>query len=83
MTPSPLLKKLVMGSKAMQSFSKDQSIIDAVEFMSEKLDTLSQSELASRLTLNCVNCYVEPQRLHNLSITIMDVSFDTHLFFMF
>ncbi len=83
MTPSALLKKLVMGSKAMQSFSNDQSIIDAVEFMSEKLDTLSQSELASRLTLNCVNCYVEPQKLHNLSITIMDVSLDTHLFFMF
>jgi maspardin len=83
MTPSALLKKLVMGSKAMQSFSNDQSIIDAVEFMSEKLDTLSQSELASRLTLNCINCYVEPQKLHNLSITIMDVSLDTHLFFMF
>ena len=74
MTPNPLLKKLVMGSTSMQSFSKDQSIIDSIEFMSEKLDSLSQPELASRLTLNCMNCYVEPQRLHKLNITLMDVS---------
>ncbi len=74
MTPSALLKKLVMGSNSMQSYSRDQSIVDSVQFMSERLNSLSQSELASRLTLNCVNCYVEPQRLHNLDITIMDVS---------
>ncbi|CAG2106824.1 unnamed protein product [Medioppia subpectinata] len=73
MTPTPLLKKLVMGSSSMQTTSRDQSILDAIEFMSDKLDTLSQPELASRLTLNCLNCYVEPQRLQKLDITLLDV----------
>lgn len=39
-----------------------------------QLDGLSQSELASRLTLNCMNCYVEPQKLQGVDVTIMDVS---------
>ena len=38
-----------------------------------QLDNLSQQELASRLTLNCMNCYVEPQKLRDLDITVMDV----------
>jgi maspardin len=38
-----------------------------------QLESLSQKDLASRLTLNCVNCYVEPQKLNGLSITILDV----------
>ncbi|XP_054159506.1 maspardin-like [Oppia nitens] len=74
MTPSALLKKLVMGSSSMITTSKDdQYIIDAIEFMSERLDTLPQPELASRLTLNCISCYVEPQRLNNIDITLLDV----------
>jgi len=73
MTPTTLLKKLVMGSSSMQTNSTDQSILDAIEFMTQKLDTLSQPELASRLTLNCLNCYVEPQRLQKLDITLLDV----------
>ena len=42
-----------------------------------QLDGLNQSELASRLTLNCMNCYVEPQKLQGVDVTIMDVSNDT------
>jgi maspardin len=38
-----------------------------------QLESLSQKDLASRLTMNCVNCYVEPQKLNGLSITILDV----------
>lgn len=37
------------------------------------MESLNQSELASRLTLNCSPCYVEPQCLSNLPVTIMDV----------
>jgi len=39
------------------------------------LDALSQQELASRLTLNCVSCYVEPQNVQVLSsdVTLMSV----------
>ena len=38
-----------------------------------QLDSLGQKELASRLTLNCVNAYVAPQKLKALPITIVDV----------
>lgn len=38
-----------------------------------QLESLTQQELASRLTLNCVSCYVEPQRVLPLPITILDV----------
>ncbi|PVD20118.1 hypothetical protein C0Q70_20612 [Pomacea canaliculata] len=43
------------------------------------LDGLTQQELASRLTLNCMNCYVEPQKLRDVDITIMDVFDDCAL----
>lgn len=38
-----------------------------------QLESLTQTELASRLTLNCIPCYVKPQLLSDLPITIMDV----------
>jgi maspardin len=38
-----------------------------------QLESLSQKQLASRLTLNCVGCYVEPHKLSGLSMTILDV----------
>ena len=37
------------------------------------MESLTQPELASRLTMNCVSCYVQPQKVCNLPITIMDV----------
>lgn len=38
------------------------------------MDSLSQQDLASRLTMNCINCYVEPQKLSYIDIvTIIDV----------
>lgn len=74
MTPSYMLKKLVMGHSHLQFCTYDRSIARSVEFMAERLDTLSQPELASRLTLNCANCYVEPQRFQSIPVTILDVS---------
>lgn len=38
-----------------------------------QLESLTQSELASRLTLNCTPCYITPQSLNNIPITVMDV----------
>lgn len=38
-----------------------------------QLDSLTQSELASRLTLNCLRSYVEAHKLINLQVTIIDV----------
>lgn len=77
MFPAVVLKRMIMGN-----FSKgylESSIADSIDFMVEKLDGLSQSELASRLTLTCMNCYVQPQKLHDLPITIMDVFDDSAL----
>ena len=39
-----------------------------------QLDTLERAQLASRLTMNCVDNYVEPQKLKDVYVTIMDVS---------
>lgn len=39
-----------------------------------QLDSLTQQDLASRLTLNCVNCSVEPHKLQYIQhVTIIDV----------
>lgn len=35
---------------------------------------LDRSQLASRLTLNCTDSYIEPQKLKDVYVTIMDVS---------
>lgn len=74
MMPSMVLKKLIMGDSATVLASRDPTILDSIYFMRERLDQLSQSELASRLTLNCMNCYVEPHKLQTCAITIVDVS---------
>lgn len=69
--PSLVLKKMVMGN--FESEKVDGEIIEAIDFMVERLESLTQPELASRLTMNCVNCYVQPQKISQLQITIMDV----------
>lgn len=53
-----------------------------------QLESLGQSELASRLTLNCQNSYVEPHKIRDIPVTIMDVSFLSvkpmlYLFYMY
>ena len=40
-----------------------------------QLDTLERSQLAARLTLNCSDNYVEPQKLKDVYVTIIDVSY--------
>ncbi|XP_060527071.1 maspardin-like isoform X2 [Cylas formicarius] len=72
MLPSLVLKKMLM-SNFEPTPSKDADMISAIDFMVERLDTLSQSELASRLTLNCVRGYVEAHKLADIPITIVDV----------
>uniref|UniRef100_A0A8C6QMM5 Maspardin n=1 Tax=Nannospalax galili TaxID=1026970 RepID=A0A8C6QMM5_NANGA len=51
----------------------DPMISDAIYFLVDRLECLGQSELASRLTLNCQNSYVEPHKIRNIPVTIMDV----------
>ncbi|XP_065672762.1 maspardin isoform X2 [Hydra vulgaris] len=71
MLPGFLLKKMIMGNFQIEDVDPDTA--DAIDFMVERLDSLNRTAIASRLTLNCTNSYVEPQRLHGIQITILDV----------
>ncbi|XP_067929109.1 maspardin-like [Watersipora subatra] len=77
--PAVMLKKMVMGN--FDSQAMDRQMYAAVEFMNAKMDSLSQQELASRLTLNCVSCYVEPQNVQvdSSDVTLMNVFDDQAL----
>ncbi|XP_025267782.1 maspardin-like [Camponotus floridanus] len=60
--PSMVLKK-------MENFATekvDGEMIKAINFMMEQLESLTQPELAFRLTMNCINCYVQPQKICHL-----------------
>ncbi|MEE6526055.1 hypothetical protein FKM82_026459, partial [Ascaphus truei] len=69
--PAFMLKKIVLGNFA--SGPVDPVMADAIDFMVDRLESLTQSDLASRLTLNCQNSYVEPHKIQNIVVTIMDV----------
>ncbi|KAL1110478.1 hypothetical protein AAG570_008006, partial [Ranatra chinensis] len=71
-TPALVLKKMILANFTPEH--QDSRIIKAVDFMVERLDSLSQQDLACRLTMNCMNSYVEPQKLSHLQgVTIIDV----------
>ncbi|XP_068212331.1 maspardin-like [Palaemon carinicauda] len=70
MLPATLLKKMIIGRFPRKLM--DSQIADSIDFMVERLDSLSQSELASRMTLNCFSSYVEPQKVQ-VEVTILDV----------
>ncbi|XP_040198242.1 maspardin [Rana temporaria] len=69
--PAFMLKKILLGN--FSSGPVDPVMADAIDFMVDRLESLNQSELASRLTLNCQNSYVEPHKIRDLAVTIMDV----------
>ncbi|KAK4306618.1 hypothetical protein Pmani_021569 [Petrolisthes manimaculis] len=70
MMPGTLLKKMIIGRFPRKLM--DHNIADSIDFMVERLESLGQSELASRLTLNCSADYVQPQNV-KVSVTIVDV----------
>uniref|UniRef100_A0A8C5S4G2 Maspardin n=1 Tax=Laticauda laticaudata TaxID=8630 RepID=A0A8C5S4G2_LATLA len=70
--PAFMLKKIVLGN--FSSGPVDPEMADGIDFMVDRLESLGQSELASRLTLNCQNSYVEPHKIRDVPVTIMDVS---------
>ncbi|XP_067827764.1 maspardin isoform X2 [Heptranchias perlo] len=69
--PAFMLKKIVLGNFATGPV--DSKMADAIDFMVDRLESLGQGELASRLTLNCQNSYVEPHKIKDVPVTIMDV----------
>ncbi|KAG8145183.1 hypothetical protein E2320_013547 [Naja naja] len=69
--PAFMLKKIVLGN--FSSGPVDPEMADGIDFMVDRLESLGQSELASRLTLNCQNSYVEPHKIRDVPVTIMDI----------
>ncbi|ESO08233.1 hypothetical protein HELRODRAFT_190950 [Helobdella robusta] len=70
--PNLVLKKLVLSDLKRTKISR--SIDESIEFMKASLDNLTQEELSSRLTLNCVNDYVQPQFLRHVKIMVIEVN---------
>ncbi|XP_065059614.1 maspardin-like [Rhopilema esculentum] len=69
--PGFVLKKMIMDN--FSSEEVDPDIADSTDFLVERLDSLGRNEIASRLTLNCMDAYVEPQKLRDVTVTILDV----------
>lgn len=59
------------GFNAQDVESND--IANAIGFMTERLHSFSQNELASRLTLNCTPNHVRTQNLGDIPITILNL----------
>jgi maspardin len=66
-----MLKRQIMINLPSENLEID--VANSIDFMVERLDGLERNQLASRLTMNCSNNYVEPQKLNDVYITIMDV----------
>jgi len=72
-TPGFVLKNMILSS-----FDTDAALVspppvaDALDFVSEQLETMYQGDLASRLTLNCTSLDCHGIRLEAEKITIID-----------
>jgi maspardin len=77
MLPALVLKRMVIGNFERENVDREMS--DAVDFLVESLDSLSQRELASRLTLNCRSASVDTRRIASLPITLMDANDESAL----
>ncbi|CAG9820986.1 unnamed protein product [Phaedon cochleariae] len=75
--PALVLKRMIMGNFGSEKV--DPEMVEAIDFMVERLESLPQTELASRLTLNCLRGYVEAHKLSDLPVTIIDVFDDCAL----
>ncbi|XP_050523425.1 maspardin-like [Daktulosphaira vitifoliae] len=76
--PSVILKKMVLSNFSTKEAYHDRQIADSLDFMVEVIESLSQSDLASRLTINCLNSRVNTYLMRGLkAVTIMDV-FDNY-----
>jgi len=69
--PTVVLKRLIMSG--LEVGNMDKEMIDATDFILERLESLGHAELASRLTLTCAPSHVEPQNVNDLPVTIIDV----------
>ncbi|XP_050442457.1 maspardin-like [Adelges cooleyi] len=76
--PAIVLKKMVLTNFTSREAYHDTQIVDSIDFMVELIESLSQADLASRLTMNCLNSRVNTSLMRGLkTVTIMDV-FDNY-----
>ncbi|XP_043253101.1 maspardin-like [Colletes gigas] len=71
-----ILPSFMLRQMLMMNFDKkkiDGEIVESINFIAKRMKSLPQLQLASRLTMNCVNCYVQPQMIYHLPVTIIDV----------
>eukprot|EP00056_Hartaetosiga_gracilis_P012572 m.200571 g.200571 ORF g.200571 m.200571 type:complete len:327 (+) comp13711_c0_seq5:123-1103(+) len=69
--PRFMLQQLLLQNMPDTALHPD--VADSIDFVIEDLNTLSKSELASRLVLNVKESYVEPQHIFSQDIKIMIV----------
>nr|ACO15173.1 Maspardin [Caligus clemensi] len=70
MAPQSCLRNIVL--MGFRTESNDHRIHMANDFMIERLECLSQEDLASRLFLNSIPTHVCPQKVNEIPITIID-----------
>uniref|UniRef100_H2YFZ7 Maspardin n=1 Tax=Ciona savignyi TaxID=51511 RepID=H2YFZ7_CIOSA len=74
--PSLILKKFILGDLPLKYVTINQA--NSLEFVADALESVTQREIASRLTLQYQSNYVnQPQRLQTIPTTVMDAFDDT------
>jgi len=73
----PLMPEFVLKRMILNNFPEgklESDVADSVDFMVQQLESLNQSELASRLTLNCLESSLKPAELpfDKTKITMID-----------
>ncbi|KAF0757768.1 maspardin-like [Aphis craccivora] len=72
--PAMVLRKMVLSNLSSRETFYDTQIMDSIDFIVELIESLSQADLASRLTMNCLNSRVNTSLMRGLkSVTLMDV----------
>mmetsp|Transcript_29729 Transcript_29729/g.61070 ORF Transcript_29729/g.61070 Transcript_29729/m.61070 type:complete len:343 (+) Transcript_29729:80-1108(+) len=72
-TPGFVLKNMILSSfDSEAALSAPPCVADALDFVSEQLETMYQGDLASRLTLHCTPLDCAGIRLESDKITIID-----------
>ena len=67
--PNVILKSIIFNGMNAQA-SDTTDVAKAVDFMTERLNRMSQQEIASRLTLNCVPCEAQAEFI-DVPVTII------------
>eukprot|EP00281_Chroomonas_sp_CCMP1168_P016878 CAMPEP_0206218634 /NCGR_PEP_ID=MMETSP0047_2-20121206/3901_1 /ASSEMBLY_ACC=CAM_ASM_000192 /TAXON_ID=195065 /ORGANISM="Chroomonas mesostigmatica_cf, Strain CCMP1168" /LENGTH=127 /DNA_ID=CAMNT_0053641145 /DNA_START=68 /DNA_END=447 /DNA_ORIENTATION=- len=68
--PGAVLKNLILAS--FTDVPSSQAVSEAIDFVIEQLETISQGELSSRLTLNSTPLDCSGMKLSDEQVTIID-----------